>query len=306
MASPSNFRRMISHAEHQRPVSSMMILSLPRKGERLKVLRSQRGERIQKFPRWLQPVLLLVRNIKEAILYWGARLFSSAVPDHEGLAIESAFAHGIDYVYQSDVAGDVAEFGTMTGTTAALLAVNIGRYDRKTRQNSWMNEDPRFKPKTLFLFDSFQGLPKSESPIDTESPHVLSGLWSEGRLLCLSEPELRKVCEAVLPSARVRTYAGWFKDTLARLPGDVRFGFLHIDSDLYQSAVDVLDFCFSKGVISKGAAIYFDDWNHNAASPDFGERRAWRDMVEKHAVVFSDWGDYASRGKRFLVHDYRR
>ena len=77
---------------------------------------------------------------------------------------------------------------------------------------------------------------------------------------------------------------------------------LHLDCDLYKSTIEVLDHVFSGNRIADGCAVFFDDWNTNRSSPLLGQRRAWRETVEKHGVRFSDGGDYAILGHKFVVH----
>jgi hypothetical protein len=77
---------------------------------------------------------------------------------------------------------------------------------------------------------------------------------------------------------------------------------VHIDCDLYESTIDVLDYLLAHHHLADGCAIFFDDWNCSNASPAFGERRAWNEMVEKYQIRFSDCGDYSIYGHKFLVH----
>jgi hypothetical protein len=102
---------------------------------------------------------------------------------------------------------------------------------------------------------------------------------------------------------RVRVFEGWFRDTLPTTP-DLPYGLIHIDSDLYVSAMDVLDFLFSHRRVAEGALIFFDDWNCNRGSLEFGERKAWREIVDKYNVVYSDEGAYALFSHKFIVHSY--
>ena len=61
---------------------------------------------------------------------------------------------------------------------------------------------------------------------------------------------------------------------------------------------------FEKNMISPGALILFDDWNCNAASPEFGERRAWAELVDRFGINFSVAGDYGFGGHKVFVHSY--
>src|SRR5204863_5482943 len=109
-----------------------------------------------------------------------------------------------------------------------------------------------------------------------------------------------------LKSGEVRIAKGWFKDTVPQIPASTRFALVHIDGDLYESAYDVLDGLLSRGMITDGASLYFDDWDCNTADPMLGERRAWAEMVEKYKIRFSDMGAYGMACHRFIVHSYSR
>ena len=56
---------------------------------------------------------------------------------------------------------------------------------------------------------------------------------------------------------------------------------------------------------SEGAALLFDDFYCNRASPHLGEQLAWSEAVEKFSIQFSDWGSYGLCAKKFLIHSYR-
>jgi hypothetical protein len=210
--------------------------------------------------------------------------------------IARALTLSVMYINSVDVKGDVAEFGTMGGFTARTLAAA-------------MVFDPRYQPsrplRKLRLFDSFEGLPEITEAVDLNSPHVKSGTWSKGGCKILSAKELRTMIEAIIPPSRVQVHEGWFADTVKKLPKDTRFALIHFDGDLYSSTMDALVPCFERGFISKGAAICFDDWNCNQADPEYGERKAWADLVKRFSIVATHSGDYSIQSTRFIVHSYR-
>ena len=209
---------------------------------------------------------------------------------------------GVAAVYGTDVEGDIAEFGTMTGTSGVGLARAIVRADIQLGYAPDIAGLPR---KNLHLFDSFQGLPGTDNPVDNVSPHVRTGAWAPGTCVGLSRDELFARVRSYLHPSRIKIFSGWFSDTLKTLPPRTKYALVHIDSDLYASARDVLDHLFGNHMIARGAEIFFDDWNCNGASPDLGERRAWRECVEKHRVEASDEGGYGVFGHKFIVHSYR-
>ena len=221
---------------------------------------------------------------------------------HHRLAVISALAEGVAAIYGYDVPGDIAEFGTMSGETATGLSHAIAACDEYMNYASVVYGHA---PRELFLLDSFVGLPAVQNTsIDGQSPHVRDGVWSSGSLVGISVEELVAKVTQHMPVERVHVLPGWFSDTVPTIPDSRRFALLHIDSDLYQSAMDVLDSLLSRGMISNGAYVYFDDWNCNGANPEFGERRAWRECVERYNIRFSDLGIYGIFAQRFVIHSY--
>lgn len=218
--------------------------------------------------------------------------------------IESAkaLAAGVATTYTVDIKGDVAEFGSMTGYTARSIARSVALCEASLLHAMAIYGTP---PKQFDVYDSFAGLPDTDTEVDRSSPHVVDGVWLPGACKGLTEEELRAVLAEELPGERVTTHAGWFKDTLPLVPASTRYCLVHIDGDLYSSAIDVLSNLFGRRLLSPGALVFFDDWNCNRASPDFGERRAWRESVDRFDVQFSDRGGYGLFGHSFFVHHYR-
>lgn len=210
--------------------------------------------------------------------------------------IEKHLTLGVEYIFLAGVQGDIAEFGTMSGATACIIAKASVAFSKG--RNSL--------PRNLHLFDSFAGLPIAKSPVDCEHPNVISGVWSPGLLLGLSEQQLiAKVRKSGLAKDRLKVYAGWFCDTVPELPDNTKFAMLHIDCDFYQSTMDVLDAGFSKNLIANGAIILFDDWNIAMASPSLGERRAWSEITKKYNINYSDEGSYGWNAHKFIIHSYK-
>ena len=83
---------------------------------------------------------------------------------------------------------------------------------------------------------------------------------------------------------------------------DTKFAIIHIDCDLYESTMDVLDYLFENKHLLDGCMIFFDDWNCGNASPHLGERRAWSEITKKYNVNYSDCGEYSCAGHKFIVH----
>jgi hypothetical protein len=210
-----------------------------------------------------------------------------------------ALTQGVQYVLNNAVEGDVAEFGTASGFSAYTIARAMGIYRGVYGKYLQMHGA---KPKLLYLFDSFEGLPKAAAAVDVASPNVQSGRWREGTFKGLTAEELTMLCASAYDGDKLRVVPGWFQNTLTTLSAGTKLGMVHLDCDLYSSTVEVLDHLFGQGHIAEGAVLFFDDWNCNRASPQLGQRRAWREICEKHRVECSDGGDYAVLGHKFLVH----
>ena len=81
---------------------------------------------------------------------------------------------------------------------------------------------------------------------------------------------------------------------------------VHMDCDLYQSTVEVLDFLERSDALQDGCVVMFDDWNCNKASPWFGERRAFREFLERQdRYTSSQFFTYGFNGAAFILHDKR-
>jgi hypothetical protein len=252
------------------------------------------SDRYRRWPAFAHPPLKAARRIRDlmSVACEWLRLPSEATEALKDNCRQHRIA--VEYVFNSAVEGDIAEFGTGWGRSAVALAKAMAR----------MHATTDFVPKNLHLFDSFEGLPESTSEIDKTSPLVVSGVWAAGNMKVFSPEELRKICARDLDQRRVTMHPGWFDKTVPALAPELRFSLLHVDCDLYQSTLDVLVPCFSAGRVSEGATILFDDWDSNRASPDKGERKAWPELVDKFSIRYSDMGSYGLGGKRVIVHSY--
>jgi hypothetical protein len=120
-------------------------------------------------------------------------------------------------------------------------------------------------PKSaLHGFDSFEGLPTSWP----QGGGLVAGTFSRrGQIPIVDDP-------------RVRFFKGWFGDTLCDYdwPDHDRL-IVNIDSDLYSSAVTVLD--HARPYLKPGSLLYFDEFNHRA-----DELRAFDEFLERTGMDF--------------------
>jgi hypothetical protein len=156
--------------------------------------------------------------------------------------------------------GDYAEFGVYKGRCARFLT----------------NFVFLTAPRTLHLFDSFEGLPED-----------WVGHWKKGHF------DLKGKVPKFDPK-RTRVYKGWFSDTVPPFARSLErpISFIHMDADLYQSTMDVLEPMNER--IAPGTIILFDEYIMNDRDD---EHRALWDWAEKYERRF----EYLWRTKHVQV-----
>ncbi len=144
-------------------------------------------------------------------------------------------------------AGMFLEFGVATGRTINHIArVHPGYY--------------------IHGFDSFEGLPEDWTS------RMPRGFFKRDAL-----PPVRD---------NVELYVGWFDQTLPGWKakyGNAPIQFLHIDSDLYSSAVTILETL--KDNIVPGTVIDFDEYI-NYPGWELDEFKAWQEHVAKYNIKY--------------------
>lgn len=151
----------------------------------------------------------------------------------------------------------------------------------------------------FFAFDSFEGLPEITG-LDKKSDQFAKGEYSAS--LDVFNSTLKN--SGINPKD-VQIVKGWFNDTLnadtKKRLGLKSASVVWIDSDLYESAVPVLDFIYD--LIVDGTILVFDDWYFFKGNPNQGERRAFGEWLKKHPELsVSEFHKYFWHGNSFIVH----
>jgi len=227
-----------------------------------------------------------------------ASLPSGRTTDDE---IKDTLFKSIEYCFVSATPGSFAEFGTYEAVTSASIAKAFKAHQHRY---GYMDSQHQIAPRKLYFFDSFKGFPEIKHRIDASAPHVAAKAWGKGACRGLSVSQFNEVLASILPSSLFETVPGFYKDTLPQFDPDVRFAFIHVDCDLYESTIDALDLLLARNQVAAGCMILFDDWNCNHASLAHGERKAWQQLAQEHSIQFSDLGSYGCVGQRFIVHSY--
>jgi O-methyltransferase len=138
--------------------------------------------------------------------------------------------------YAAQLSGDFAECGVFKGGTALLLARVL-----KNRPE-----------KRLYLFDSFEGLPKIHQEKDQ--------WFSEGQYRADSVEAVAELLKDFRSMIDIRR--GWIPETFRGVE-DRLYAFAHLDVDLYQSALDCCNYFYPRMV--PGGVLLFDEYAFAAA-----------------------------------------
>jgi len=202
-----------------------------------------------------------------------------------------AFSRAFDYCETSYVKGDILEFGVFTGCTARVLAIIMRERERESM---------------LLLFDSFEGLPEIISDIDKNAYHIkYDKIWAKGTMNLSKgiEKSIFKTLSRIIQPHRIKIIKGFYKNTLKNNLKNVKAKFVHIDCDLYESAIVVLEELIKNHTLQDGTVLLFDDYNTNRVNPDMGERKAITDIQKRyHHINFEPFFNYGNCGQAFFVH----
>lgn len=157
--------------------------------------------------------------------------------------------------------GDVCEFGVAQGATSALLANEI-----------------RATNKTLWLYDTFAGLPKPSAKDQLKDD--IFGLGSiekyEGEMRCDSEEVETRLSQINFSPERYRVRAGIVEDTLREGTGPARVCFAYVDFDFYAPIAHALDYLDRH--LSPNGRIVVDDYDFFST----GAKTAVDEFIQKH------------------------
>lgn len=142
------------------------------------------------------------------------------------------------------ISGDICEFGVAQGATSALMA------------NEILNTN-----KSIWLFDSFQGLPKPTANDLLKDDIFNLGTMNayKGKMSFKVSQVKHKLREINFPEKRVRIVPGFIEETIKYKYLPPLVSFAYIDFDFYEPIKLSLNF-LSK-VLSKNAIMIVDDYD---------------------------------------------
>jgi hypothetical protein len=157
--------------------------------------------------------------------------------------------HCIIDVIEQKVLGDLIETGVWRGGTTIFMRAVLAAYDVQDR--------------TVFVADSFEGLPKPDPerfPIEAKihAGQVVKEVYNN---LAVGIEEVKENFRRFgLLDDQVVFLKGWFKDTLPTAPIE-KLAVLRLDGDYYESTMDALTNLYDK--VSLGGYVIVDDYGED-------------------------------------------
>jgi len=176
--------------------------------------------------------------------------------------------------------GYLYEFGVLTGNSM----VHWLKYNQE-----------HLKFIKMFGFDSFLGLPE-EADYVWHNPDWPKGAFNSVEYWKVNsiEEAMNKLYERFEPfPTKVELIPGYYSDVLTDELGEkmskMKASFLHIDTDIYLSTLQLLDWIFKWDILMDGGIIRYDDW---PSTPEWtaGESRAHLETCKKYNLLFQRHG----------------
>lgn len=179
------------------------------------------------------------------------------------------------------ISGDYAEFGCHGGNTFFMAWLENKRYSGS---------------RHMWAFDSFNGLPYSENPIDNHPK------WIPGKMnTSLDDFIALNKYRGLNKDKDYTAVPGFFERSLVEFDQKLdKIAFAYIDCDLFTSTNMVLEFIAPR--LQHGGILAFDDWWCWSSTLKSGEMLA---MAKFHAEEYDfrlhDYGRYGWHGQAFVV-----
>jgi len=164
------------------------------------------------------------------------------------------------------VSGDVCEFGVAQGATSALMANEIMTTNKK-----------------LWLFDSFEGLPRP-----TEQDKLKDDIFNlgsieayAGTMASNADSVRNRLTEIGFPQTRAMVVPGFIEETIKSKSLPTEVAFAYIDFDFYEPIKIALEF-LDRALVMGGCAIV-DDYDYFST----GAKQAVDEFISANQIRYS-------------------
>jgi O-methyltransferase len=207
--------------------------------------------------------------------------------DFQGLGHLAVTQLAAQFLHVNKIQGSYLEFGVFQGGTFSNFYREFKRHDL---------------PIMMFAFDGFQGLPE-KGAVDTSSGYHE---FPQGAFACSEEDFIKALASRGVPREAYTIVPGMFHESLTSdlyntlsIP---KAALINIDVDLYESTVPVLDFVLP--LLQDGTLILFDEYFAWRGNPCLGERRAFREFLERNPnIEATEYAKFGVMGLAFIIHN---
>lgn len=193
----------------------------------------------------------------------------------------------MEFVRLGKVEGDYLEFGVAQGHSF-VAAYHFAQHSSHHAMQ-------------FYAFDSFEGLPEITGVDKGDYQPFAKGEFAYDVPYFKNFISQRKV-----DLNKVHTVKGFYDNTLNETTKKSlkikKASVVMVDSDLYESAVPVLNFVIS--YLQRGTIIIFDDWFCFRGDPNKGEERAFNEWLQRNpSIKVKEFRRYGPNGISFIVYD---
>ena len=162
-----------------------------------------------------------------------------------------------EQIYESDIAGSVAELGVYQGNFAKYI-------------------NALFPTKKLYLFDTFEGFDAKDEKFDVDHGHADKATFKH--LDSFKNTSVDLVMAKMAHPDQCVVCKGFFPETAVAVEDE--FSLVSLDADLYQPMFAGLEYFYPR--LSKGGFLLLHEYNH----PKFlGVKQAVADFEQKYGKV---------------------
>lgn len=189
------------------------------------------------------------------------------------------------WLQKSGLTGDYLEFGVFEGYSFATSFYWAKKYHLDSMR--------------FYAFDSFQGLPPTQSEIDAGFEFPPSSC------ICDLETFRKKIVKKGVDLDRVTIVPGFYNEVLneeTKKNLEIKQAVVvFIDCDTYDSTVPVLDFLTD--YLVDGSLLIFTGWFNYRGIPTRGQQRATREWLAKNpGIKLTEYCKFPWAGNSFIVY----
>lgn len=204
---------------------------------------------------------------------------------NEGINRAGALHKAFNFIYKNRTTGNYLEFGVYKGQSSKL-AIEINNTFKKKFGFNLI--------ETFYGFDSFEGLPE----IDNENDN--SKIFKNKLFNDTNFETINSELKGLFKNEKYLLHKIFFKDLKTNLINNNPPAIIHIDCDLYNSTIEVLNFIYKFKLST--TVLLFDDFFSVNGSTKLGQAKAFYESKFYKNYNITDYFNYSWAGKAFICN----